>query len=47
MFSIHKPNGDQCGDINGIGIQRLEAMLYALDKLNQDPSVLPGITVGN
>ncbi|XP_072050832.1 uncharacterized protein [Amphiura filiformis] len=46
MFSIHRPNEDQCGEINDDGIQRLEAMLFALDKLNQDNSILPGITVG-
>lgn len=28
------------------GIQRLEAMLYALDLINEDPNILPNITIG-
>ena len=28
------------------GIQRLEAMLYALDLINEDPEILPNITIG-
>lgn len=28
------------------GIQRLEAMLYALDLINNDPYLLPNITIG-
>ncbi|EFX87236.1 glutamate receptor, metabotropic [Daphnia pulex] len=28
------------------GIQRLEAMLYALDLINDDPHILPNITIG-
>lgn len=28
------------------GIQRLEAMLYALDLINDDPNILPNITIG-
>ena len=28
------------------GIQRVEAMLYALDLINNDPNLLPNITIG-
>ena len=28
------------------GIQRLEAMLYAIDQINADPAILPNITIG-
>jgi metabotropic glutamate receptor 2/3 len=36
-----------CGQINSDrGIQRLEAMLYTLDEINKDPSILPGIFIG-
>ena len=28
------------------GIQRLEAMLFALDRINRDPSLLPGVRLG-
>ncbi|XP_072024743.1 uncharacterized protein [Amphiura filiformis] len=48
MFNIHpsaNPN-DPCGDVDEIGVHRLEAMLYALDQINNDPSLLPGIKFG-
>lgn len=37
----------ECGEINrDRGIQRLEAMLYALDRINADAQLLPGIKLG-
>lgn len=37
----------ECGEINrDRGIQRLEAMLYALDRINEDSNLLPGIKLG-
>jgi len=37
----------ECGEINrDRGIQRLEAMLYALDRINEDPLLLPEIKLG-
>ena len=36
-----------CGTIKGEkGIQRAEAMLYAIDRINEDQTLLPGITLG-
>ncbi|RWS25091.1 Metabotropic glutamate receptor-like protein [Leptotrombidium deliense] len=36
-----------CGRLNkDRGVQRLEAMLFALDKINNDPNLLPGIKLG-
>lgn len=29
------------------GIQRMEAMLYALDQINNDPSILNGVKLGS
>ncbi|XP_041047810.1 glutamate receptor, metabotropic 2a [Carcharodon carcharias] len=49
LFPVHeKGNGlEDCGRINEQrGIQRLEAMLFALDAINKDPSILPGIKLG-
>ncbi|KAF4533388.1 hypothetical protein B566_EDAN003679 [Ephemera danica] len=28
------------------GVQRLEAMLYAMDEINQDPDLLPNVSLG-
>lgn len=28
------------------GVQRLEAMLYAIDLINNDPTILPNVTLG-
>ena len=40
-------NQVQCGPINkDRGIQRVEAMLFALDKINNDPNLLPTIKLG-
>ncbi|XP_022098848.1 metabotropic glutamate receptor 3-like [Acanthaster planci] len=49
LFPIHEKgkNGSICGVINeDRGIQRLEAMLFAIDLINNDTSLLPGITLG-
>ncbi|KAL4226726.1 Metabotropic glutamate receptor 3 [Mactra antiquata] len=49
LFPVHqKGEGDiPCGMINADrGIQRVEAMLWTLDQINADDSILPGITLG-
>ncbi|KAG5835768.1 glutamate receptor, metabotropic 2a isoform X1 [Anguilla anguilla] len=49
LFPVHhKGEGmEDCGAINEQrGIQRLEAMLLALDKINQDRHILPGLKLG-
>lgn len=49
LFPVHeKGEGTQdCGKINEQrGIQRLEAMLLALDEINQDTRILPGLKLG-
>uniref|UniRef100_UPI00398F3608 metabotropic glutamate receptor 2 n=1 Tax=Pristiophorus japonicus TaxID=55135 RepID=UPI00398F3608 len=49
LFPVHeKGNGlEDCGRINEHrGIQRLEAMLFALDAINKDAAILPGIKLG-
>uniref|UniRef100_A0A8B9T0C8 Glutamate metabotropic receptor 2 n=1 Tax=Anas platyrhynchos TaxID=8839 RepID=A0A8B9T0C8_ANAPL len=49
LFPIHEKGvgSEDCGKINEHrGIQRLEAMLFALDEINKDPSILPGVKLG-
>lgn len=48
LFPVHQKGQEgTCGLINtNRGIQRLEAMLYTLDEINSDPSILPGIDIG-
>ena len=48
LFPIHLDAGPgRCGDfrLQG-GLERMEAMLYALDLINSDETLLPNITLG-
>ena len=45
LFPIH--SDARCKSINGVlGIQRLEAMLYAVQRINKEGSILPGLKLG-
>lgn len=51
LFPMHEQDVSvrdyPCGDIKEEkGIQRMEAMLWALDEINADPSILPNISLG-
>ncbi|XP_071960232.1 metabotropic glutamate receptor 7-like [Antedon mediterranea] len=48
LFPVsNRGEGDiDCGSINNVGLQRLEGMLFALDLINADPSLLPGVSLG-
>ncbi|XP_036416709.1 metabotropic glutamate receptor 5b [Colossoma macropomum] len=53
LFSVHhQPQADKvherkCGAIREqYGIQRVEAMMLTLDRINTDPNILPNITLG-
>ncbi|XP_054745960.1 metabotropic glutamate receptor-like [Anastrepha obliqua] len=48
LFPVHeKGEGAPCGPrIYNRGVHRLEAMLYAIDRVNNDTSLLPDITLG-
>ncbi|XP_017155685.1 metabotropic glutamate receptor isoform X1 [Drosophila miranda] len=48
LFPVHeKGDGAPCGPkVYNRGVQRLEAMLYAIDRVNNDTNLLPGITLG-
>ncbi|KAF4079074.1 hypothetical protein AMELA_G00188900 [Ameiurus melas] len=49
LFPVHARghNGKPCGELKKEkGIHRLEAMLFALDRINNDHDLLPNITLG-
>lgn len=52
IFPLHEQlsatnNEYPCGAVKEEkGIQRLEAMLFAIDKINRDPKILPNVSLG-
>ncbi len=50
LFPLHvdgSSEGKQCGKIKmDQGVQRMEAMLYAVDKINREQILLPGLSLG-
>lgn len=53
LFSVHhQPPADKvherkCGAVREqYGIQRVEAMMHTLDRINADPKILPNVTLG-
>ncbi|XP_028305418.1 metabotropic glutamate receptor 3 isoform X2 [Gouania willdenowi] len=49
LFPVHEKGAgvEECGRVNeDRGIQRLEAMLFAIDRINMDSFLLPGISLG-
>ncbi|CAL7952540.1 unnamed protein product [Xylocopa violacea] len=49
LFPIHRKGsgGESCGDIQTEdGIQPLEAMLYTVERINENAAILPGIRLG-
>lgn len=47
IFPMHEQSNGKCGAVKEEkGVQRLEAMLYAMDKINKDPDILPNVTLG-
>lgn len=49
LFPVHEKGAgvEECGRVNEArGIQRLEAMLFAIDRINSDKNLLPGVSLG-
>lgn len=49
LFPVHEAgrNGSECGILKAAqGVQRLQAMLYALEHVNNDGTILPGVMLG-
>ena len=46
LFSIHESDGSSCGEIRHAPFRNVEAMVYAVDRINADPDLLPNISLG-
>ncbi len=46
LFPVHNNIDGSCGRILDLGVQRLEAMVLAVDMINDDPMLLPGLKLG-
>ena len=46
LFNIHYSRGGKCQEINTRGLQRMYAMVYAVDRINERQDILPNITIG-
>ncbi|XP_072036302.1 extracellular calcium-sensing receptor-like [Amphiura filiformis] len=46
LFNIHYSRGGQCRMINTRGLQRMYAMVYAIQRINERQDILPNITIG-
>ena len=42
----YRDSSDKCGDLFPVGIGHTEAMMFAIEQINNDPSILPNITLG-
>ena len=49
LFNVHQPAdqpGSQCGEINLGGLGRMQAMIFAIERINNDTSLLSNISLG-
>ena len=49
LFSVHQPPdmpGSQCGEINLRELSQTQAMIFAIERINNDTSLLSNITLG-
>ena len=49
MLNVHYSNsetGDQCNKFSGIGLGNAEAMIYVIESINKNSTLLPNVTIG-
>ena len=47
MLNIHySETGDQCNRLSTIGLGNAEAIIYAIERINKDSTLLPNVTIG-
>lgn len=47
LFDVHfNGPGDNCGELFTMGLGHVEAMLFAIERINNDSSFLPNVTIG-
>ena len=46
LFPVHANSNESCGRILDFGLQRLEAMVLAVNMVNDDQTLLPGLQLG-
>ena len=46
LFPIHQNENGKCGQILDLGVQRQEAMVFAIQRINNDHTLLPNVTLG-
>ena len=47
LFNLHFAGSEeQCGELFTMGLGHVEAMIFAIESVNQDPNLLPNVTIG-